>query len=314
MIKAGKIAIIGAGHVGSHCAMSLASGRIGSEIVLIDKDEPKAKAQALDVSDALSFSPSSPLVRAGAYSDCADADIVVIAIGEQHKPGQTRLDLLERSIIMLGELLGVLKPLNLGGIVVTITNPADIVADFVRKNLGQPRTRAFGTGTLLDTARLKRLLSERTGLRREEIRALSMGEHGDSSMIPFSHIRLGGKSFDAFPNLDRESLLHATHRSGMEVLEGKGCTEFGIGEALSRLCRCILEDQKQILPLSVLLQGEYGQEGIHCGVPCRVGREGIEAVIELPLEPEESAQLDKSCDIIRRHIENAQNIGSRSTL
>lgn len=311
MSKAGKIAIIGAGHVGSHCAMSLASGRIGGEIVLIDKDEPKAKAQALDVSDALSFSPSAPPVRAGAYADCADADIVVIAIGEQHRPGQTRLDLLERSVIMLGELLGVLRPLNLGGIVITITNPADIVADFVRKGLGLPRTRVFGTGTLLDTARLVRILSEGTGMARNEIEALSMGEHGDSSMIPFSHISLGEKPFDAFPNLDRASLLQATHRSGMEILEGKGCTEFGIGEALARLCRCILEDQKQILPLSALLQGEYGQEGIHCGVPCLVGRKGIEAVIELPLAPEESAQLNKSCDIIRRHVEMARNIGSK---
>ena len=310
----GKIAIIGAGHVGSHCAMSLAIGAFVSEIVLIDKVELKAKAQALDISDALSFSPSSPLVRAGAYSDCADADIVVIAIGEQHKSGQTRLDLLERSIIMLGELLGVLKPLNPGGIVITITNPADIVADFVRNNLSLPRSRAFGTGTLLDTARLTRLLSEQTDLGPEEIDALSMGEHGDSSMIPFSHIRLGGKAFKAFPNLDRAGLLQATRRSGMDILEGKGCTEFGIGEALSMLCRSILQDEKRTLPLSALLKGEYGQEGIHCGVPCRVGREGIEAVIELPLEPEELAQLNSSCDIIRRHIGMAQEIAQRSNV
>jgi L-lactate dehydrogenase len=301
----GKIAIVGAGHVGSHCAMSLAVGAIGGEIVLIDKDEAKARAQALDISDTLSFSPSMASVRSGAYPDCADADIVVIAIGEPHRPGQTRLDLLERSVTMLRELLGVLRPLNLGGIVITITNPADIVADFVRKGLDLPRSRAFGTGTLLDTARLIRLLSEKTGLGRAEIKALSMGEHGDSSMIPFSRISLGGRPFAAFPELDRAALLQDTRRSGMEILEGKGCTEFGIGEALSFLCRCILEDEKRILPLSVLLEGEYGQKEVHCGVPCRVGRGGIEEVLELPLDPEELAGLKGSCDIIRRHIKMA---------
>ncbi|HCO48765.1 MAG TPA: L-lactate dehydrogenase [Spirochaetaceae bacterium] len=312
MSKLGKIVIIGAGHVGSHCAMSLASGEVGGEIVLIDKDGPKARAQALDVSDALSYSPSAARVRSGAYPDCADADIVVIAIGEPHRLGQTRLDLLERSVMMLRELLGVLKPLNLGGIVITITNPADIVADFVRKGLDLPRSRAFGTGTLLDTARLLRLLSEQTGLERGEIEALSMGEHGDSSMIPFSRVSLGGKSFDAFPNLDRAGLLQATRRRGMDILEGKGCTEFGIGEVLSILCRCVMEDEKLILPLSARLMGEYGQEGIHCGVPCRVGRGGIETVIELPLEPDELAQFNKSCDIIRRHIGMAKEIAQRS--
>jgi len=140
-----------------------------------------------------------------------------------------------------------------------------------------------------------------------------MGEHGDSSMIPFSHISLGGQAFEASsPIPDRAGLVRATRRSGMDILEGKGCTEFGIGEALSRLCRCILQDEKLILPLSALLMGEYGQEGIHCGVPCRVGREGIEAVIELPLEPEELAQLQSSCDIIRRHIGIAEQIAQRS--
>ncbi len=311
MTRRGKIAIIGAGHVGSHCAMSLARAGVGDEIVLIDKVETKASAQALDISDALSFAPSSSLVRPGVYSDCADADIVVIAIGEPHKPGQTRPDLLERSIIMLGELLGVLKPLHCGGIFITITNPADIVADFVRKRLDLPRSRAFGTGTLLDSGRLRRLLGEQTGISLAKIQALSMGEHGDSSMIPFSSISIGGKPFEAFPKLDRSSLLQATRRSGMEVFEGKGCTEFGIGEALSSLCSCVLDDRKLILPLSALLKGEYGQEGIHCGIPCRVGRTGIEAVMEVPLDPEETLLLNRSCGIIRKHIEMAEKIASK---
>jgi L-lactate dehydrogenase len=308
MSNQGKIAIIGAGHVGSHCAMALASGSICREIVLIDKDEAKAKAQALDVSDALSFPPSPLRIRAGSYSDSADADIVVVAIGEPWIPGQTRLDLLGRSVGMLRELMAALEPLDLRGIVITITNPADVVADYVRRALALPRERAFGTGTLLDSARLVRLLSERTGIGRADIRALSLGEHGDSSMIPFSQISIGGRPFEAFQDLDRSALLEVCRQSGMEIIKGKLSTEFGIGQVLSVLCRSILQDEKRVLPLSALLEGEYGQKGLHCGVPCLVGRGGIEEVVELALDPDELALLDRSCDIIRKHIALAQEL------
>jgi L-lactate dehydrogenase len=309
MSSNGKIAIIGAGHVGSHCAMALAAGAVCREVVLIDTIGPKAEAQALDISDALSHalpaSASPAAVRSGGCADCADADIVVVAIGEPWLPGQTRLDLLERSVVLLGALLDELRPLDLRGIVVTITNPADIVADLVRRGLGLSRSRAFGTGTLLDTARLQRILSERTGRGRSEIGALVMGEHGDSSMIPFSQVSIGGRPFDSFPGLDPAAVLAGVRRGGMDILAGKGFTEFGIGQSLAALCKAILLDEKRIMPLSASLEGEYGQSGIHCGVPCLVGRGGIESVIELPLEGEELARLGDSCEVIRRHADTA---------
>jgi L-lactate dehydrogenase len=305
-----KIAIIGAGHVGSHCAMSLAAGAICDEIVLVDTIGPKAKAQALDISDALSHAdPASEVaVRAGSYADCGDADIVVVAAGEPRLPGQTRLDLLERTVILLDALLEDLRPLDLRGIVVTITNPADIAADIVRRGLGLPRSRAFGTGTLLDTARLQRILSELTGRGRSEIDALVMGEHGDSSMIPFSQVSVGGRPFASFPGLDRAEILGRTRLAGMDIINGKGSTEFGIAQALAALCRCILRDERRVLPLSASLEGEYGQSGIHCGVPCLVGRGGIESIMELPLEGEELTRLGESCDVIRRHADIALKV------
>ncbi len=303
-----KIAIIGAGHVGSHCAMSLTRSENCREIVLIDKDRQKAKAQAMDVADALSFPPSDKVVRDGSYTDCKDADIVVIAIGEPRLPGQTRLDLLGNSVKMLSELIDVLKPIGIDGIVITITNPADIVADYVRRGLGLDRRRVFGTGTLLDTARLIRILSEQTGCSRASVNAVSMGEHGDSSMIPFSQIRIAGRTLDSFPNLDQEFVLERTRMSGMDIINGKNSTEFGIGQVLSELCACILRDEKRVLPLSALLEGEYGQRDVHCGVPCLVGRDGIESVIELPLNEAELAKLNESCQIIRKHIALAQEI------
>ena len=158
-----KVVIIGAGHVGSHCAMALAFGGVCEEIVLLDTDLEKARANAMDVADACLFTTGSCTVRVGNYDDCKTADIIVISVGQPRKPGQTRLDMLDDSVRMLRDVCSHLKPLDYQGIVITITNPADIIADFTRKSLGLPRERCFSTGTLLDTARLKRTISELAG-------------------------------------------------------------------------------------------------------------------------------------------------------
>ena len=299
-----KVVIIGAGHVGSHCGYTLAHSGITDEIVRVDVDKDKAYAQALDIADSVSFCERETVVRSGDYKDCEDAAIVVIAIGEARKPGQTRLDMLGRSVEMLKELLAQLSPYKISGIVVTITNPADIVADFVRKGLGLERNKVFGTGTLLDTARLIRTLSEESGVSRNSIQAFSLGEHGDSSMIPFSTVRIGGLPFDEY-NISKEKVLEATRQIGMTIIEGKKSTEFGIGRALTEMAACILRDEKKIMPASVLLQGEYGQYDVHCGVPCLIGKNGIEKIIELPLTEEEQEMLNRSCEIIKQHIETA---------
>ncbi len=308
MDKQGKVVILGAGHVGSHCGMALAWRGIFKEIVLVDKESSKAKAQAMDIADALTFPPTGVIVRDGVYEDCADADIVVIAIGEPRKPGQTRLDLLESSAVMVKDLIETLKRMNINGIVISITNPADIVADYVRKGLGMNRTRAFGTGTLLDTARLIRILSEHTGVDRDKIKAFSLGEHGDSSMIPFSNIVIDENGFDAYQSLNEEEILTQTRMTGMDIINGKFSTEFGIGQALSELCKAILLDEKRVFPLSVLLEGEFGQKDVHCGVPCRVGRSGIEEIIKIPMTEKELAQFDDSCQVIKKHIERVQQV------
>lgn len=303
-MERGKVVIIGAGHVGSHCAGAMAAAGICAEIVLVDILAEKAAAQALDVADSVSFLPRSATVRAGGYEECRDADLTVVAIGEPRLPGQTRLDLLGRSVELLKALIRELKPLGLTCPVVTITNPADIVADYLRKSLELERWRCFGTGTLLDTARLIRILSREAGTDRRSVCAFAMGEHGDSSMVPFSAVTVGGVPFDRL-GLDREKILSETRRTGMDIIEGKGSTEFGIGRCLAELAGCILRDEKRVLPVSVLLDGEYGQRGVHCGVPCRIGKDGVEEIVELALTGEEQRQLDASCQIIRTHIQLA---------
>lgn len=302
-----KIVILGAGHVGSHCAYALASSEVCEDIVLVDVDQEKARAQALDVADSVSFLPRPVTVRWGWHTECRDADLVVVAIGEPRQPGQTRLDLLGRSVELLKELVHELKPLAIACPVITITNPADIVADYLRKALGLARKQCFSTGTLLDTARLIRCISQASGVDRRSVCAFSMGEHGDSSMIPFSAVTVGGVPFDKL-GLSKETILTQTRRAGMDIIEGKGSTEFGIGRCLAELASCILRDEKRILPVSVLLEGEYGQQGVHCGVPCRIGKDGIEEIVVLELTQEEQRMLDASCRVIQKHIALAASL------
>ena len=299
-----KVVILGAGHVGSHVAYALAQKGILSEIVLVDIDKDKAVSQALDIDDSVGSGAGETRVRAGEYGDVSNAAVVINAIGEGRKPGQTRLDLLGRSAEMAEELISSLKLFPLPGIFISITNPCDVIADYMRKGLRLRRERAFGTGTLLDTARLVRAISRRTGAGRASVQAFSLGEHGDSSMIPFGAVRIGGLGIEAY-GLSEDDLLNDTRESGMIIIEGKKSTEFGIGSAAADLVKCILLDEKRILPVSALLQGEYGETDVHCGVPCRIGAGGIEKIIELPLSEREQKQLHRSCEVIREHIRTA---------
>ena len=301
-----KVVILGAGHVGSHVAAALAAGIVCDEIVLVDKLPEKAAAQAADIADSLSYAAQMPVVRSGAYADCADAAVIVCAIGKPREPGQTRLDLLGDSVRMIHELAGQLRSAPPRGLVVSITNPCDIIADCLRRALDMDRTRCFGTGTLLDTARLLRVLSEQTGVPRADIRAVVLGEHGDSSMIPYSHLRIVGRPVGEVPGFDAGNALLRTHQTGMDIIEGKGSTEFGIGQAAAALIRAILTDTGAILPLSVTLEGEYGVRDIACGVPCEVGRNGIRRIIELPMEAAEREAFGASVAVLKRYTELAQ--------
>ena len=304
-----KVVIIGAGHVGSHCAEALAQKGICREVVLLDRIPEKAASQAMDVADSLSFASSPVTVRAGCDEDCKDADIIVISIGEPRKPGQTRLDLLFDSAKMADDVIARLREQKPTGIVIVITNPVDVITEYIRKGLEMERWRCFGTGTLLDTARLLRTISELTGVARSSIEALSLGEHGDSSMISFSHLRIAGKPFDEW-NISREQILERTRNIGMDIINGKGSTEFGIGNALASLVKTILTDEKKLLPASVHLDGEYGQHDISCGVPCIIGKNGIESILTLPLTADEQEQFDRSCGILKQHLAKITTVES----
>ncbi len=309
-----KIVILGAGHVGSMCALNLAQQGLCREIVLIDRVEGKASSQAKDVADATVFMNRVCTVRDGDYSDCNDADIIVNAIGVSRKPGQTRLDLLDESVEMMNDVIGRLKKTSFGGFFISITNPCDVIADYARRKLGIPRNRIFGTGTMLDSARLRLTLHKLSGRSIASIQAFAMGEHGDSSMVPVSAITLNGKRLcelqkenpAVYGGITEEVLLERTHQLGMEIVIGKGSTEFGIGAALAQLCKAVLYDEKQIYPVSVYLDGEYGKSGLMAGVPCVIGGDGVEEIIRIPMTAHEEELFDKSCDVIQSYIARIQ--------
>lgn len=302
-----KVVIIGAGHVGSHCALSLLFSKEADELVLIDIKEEKARMQALDLDDAASNLSHRVRVRAGTYDDCTDAQIVVMAAGKTRLPGQTRLDMFDDSIAIMNDIVGPLKASGFSGILLSISNPADIVGDFLRKRLGLPKNRVFSTGTSLDSARLRRILSEILGIDRRSIYACSIGEHGDSQVVPVSHCTVGGVPLPAYtaahPELAEKLsvpyLSEQVQQAGMRVVIGKGCTEFGIGMVCCDLVRAIFRDERRILPVSTLLEGEYGERGIHAGVPAVIGKNGVERVIEWTLAPEEAARFHQSCEVLR---------------
>lgn len=270
----------------------------------------------MDLADSVAFLQSAPVIRVGDYKDCEDADIIVIAAGVPRLPGQTRLDTLGASVECIKDVVENLKQVKINGIVITITNPADIIADYVRKGLDMPKNQVFSTGTSLDTARTRRTVADLCNVDPRSVLAFAMGEHGDSSMVPFSHMTIFGKPYKEFVSENKgrvkefseEKVVEGTHMRGMDIINGKGSTEFGIGAALADMAKAVLTNEHRILPASTLLEGEYGQKNVHAGVPCIIGRNGIESVVELHLTEEENKQFAKSCDIIREHIKMAETI------
>lgn len=316
MLDKRKVVIIGAGHVGSHVAMALCFQGTCDEIAFIDIDREKAVANCYDVADACLFLGSTTKIKVGDYEDCRDADIIVNSIGMPRKPGQTRLDMLDDSIRMLKDVIENLKPIDFKGIFVSITNPADVIANYARVHLGLPRERCFSTGTSLDTARLKRTVSELANIDRKSVTTCAIGEHGDSSFVPFSTLTLGGKNYkelqeakpEKYSKLTEDFVLERTRYIGYDIINGKGSTEFGIGAACADICKAIFHDEKRVIPASVLLEGEYGINGVPCGVPCVIGRNGIEDIIELELNDKEKEQMAHTCSVIKDYCERAEKV------
>lgn len=298
-----KVVIVGAGHVGSHVGYALISQSLADEIVYIDSDRAKAVAQTLDLTDATNYLPVRTKVTAGDYSDAADAQIMIIAAGPLPRGNQTRMDTLGQTIEILKEVTASIKKSGFDGIIVNISNPADVITHYIQHMLNWAPERIFSTSTTLDSARLRRAIAQETGIDQKSITAYALGEHGESQMVAWSAVTIAGKPLsqwreeypDTFGRLDLDALADAGREGGWTILRGKGCTEFGIGASAAEVVRAIFYNENRVLSVSVLLDGQYGQHDVYASVPAIVGRDGIAHIIELHLTPEEQEKFDASC-------------------
>lgn len=309
-VKTRKVVIIGAGHVGAHIALCLMFQHLVNEIVFLDINDAAVRAQVMDLDDLAAGMGDSFIISGGTYADCEDAHFVVNTAGRSRKPGESRLAMLEGTVKVLQNIVTPIKDSGFHGIFINVSNPCDIVTEYVYQQLGLPRGQVFGTGTGLDSARLRRILSDNLGVARTQVQAFCMGEHGDSSFIPASHITVGGLALKEYlrlrpefkANLDLDKVIKEVRAAGGTIVQGKGCTEFGIAGVVADIIVAVLHDEKRVMPLSVHLDGEYGGRHLCAGTPCVLGNQGVEQVLELELSGNEQELMQKSLDVLRDYL------------
>lgn len=297
-----KVVLVGTGAVGTAYAYSLVNQGFITELVLVDMNEAKAEGEAMDLVHGIAFAESNMVVRSGSYADCKDADIVCITAGANQKPGETRLELVGRNAAIARAITDEVVKSGFNGIFLVASNPVDIFTHVVQKQSGFPAHKVIGSGTTLDTARFKVLLGQYLEVDPRNVHAVIVGEHGDSELPVFSQASIGTENLSKVlerrnnPS-DKENLqqiFENVRNAAYEIINRKGVTNFGIGMSLARITKAIFNNENSILPVSCLLNGEYGQNDIYMSVPAVVNREGIKEVINLELNAEEKALFEKS--------------------
>ncbi|MCC8059613.1 MAG: L-lactate dehydrogenase [Clostridiales bacterium] len=306
-----KIALIGTGMVGMSYAYSMLNQNVCDEMVLIDIDKKRAEGEAMDLNHGLAFCASPMKIYAGDYADCEGADIVVICAGVAQKPGETRLNLLKRNKEVFRSIIGPVTESGFNGIFLVATNPVDVMTRLTCELSGFPAGRVVGTGTALDTARLRYLLGDYLKLDPRNVHAYVMGEHGDSEFVPWSQAMVATKPItellqETGTPVSREQLEQITEEvrgAAYRIIEAKRATYYGIGMAMTRITRAILGDENSVLTVSSMLRGEYGQRDIFIGVPCIIGQNGVRRVLQLSLSEQEQELFDSSCELLRKSCE-----------
>jgi L-lactate dehydrogenase len=305
LVNPDRVAVVGCGNVGATSAYSLMSGGHAREVVLLDKDARRAEGEAMDLQHAAAL--ARPVdVWAGDWRDAAASAVVVIAAGVGGRPGESRLDLLGRNVVVIRDVMERLAAENFGGIVLMTTNPVDVLAQFAQETSGMLVARVISSGTVLDSARLRTLLGRALGVEPRSVHAYVVGEHGDSEIAAWSSARVAGVPVREFcegagrecPDFDE--VLRSVRRAAPEIIERKGYTSVAIASCVARICEAILRDEHSVLPVSTLTTGQYGIEGVYLSLPCVIGRAGVERVVELPLDEKEVAGLRASADTLRR--------------
>ena len=300
-----KIVLIGTGMVGMSYAYALLNQNLCDELVLIDINKKRAEGEAMDLNHGVAFSGGNMEIYAGEYIDCRDADLVVLTAGLPQKEGQNRLDLLKENRKIFETILQSVLENGFHGIFLVATNPVDIMTRIVYEISGFPPEKVIGTGTALDTARLRYLLGEKFMIDPRNMHAYVMGEHGDSEFVPWSQAMMTTKPiFDLCGETEGchfQELLELeeeVRKSAYKIIEAKKATYYGIGMAMARITKAIFGNEYSVLTVSAHLQGEYGENGIYIGIPCVVNRMGIQRIVDLPLGSEEKQRLHSSCETL----------------
>lgn len=314
MIEKRKVVLVGTGFVGMSFAYSLLNQGGVNELVLIDVLKEKAEGEAMDLSHGVPYAPAKMKIKAGDYDECKDADIVVITAGINQKPNQTRLELVQTNAKIIKEITENVVKSGFNGIFVIASNPVDIMTYVVAKVSGFPKGRVIGSGTALDTARVRYLIGEYLGVSSKNIHAYIMGEHGDSSFVSWENAYVGCKKMkdimkdNNHPMSDLAEIHKDVVNAAYEIIEKKKATYYGIGVALTKIVKAILNDENEIMTLSSYQRGEYNQEGLYIGVPTIIGANGVKEILELKLTDEDQAKFDNSCNILRDIIKEIEKL------
>jgi L-lactate dehydrogenase len=309
-INSRKAAIVGCGFVGSASAFALMQSGLFSELVLIDADNNRSEGEALDISHGLPF--SKPMqIYSGAYENISDAAVIIITAGAGQKPGETRLDLVKKNVGIFKSIIPEIAKYNKNGILLVVANPVDILTYAAKKLSGFPSNRVFGSGTVLDSARLKYLLGEHLGVDSRSIHAFIIGEHGDSEIAAWSSANVSGVPLHKFCEM-RGHYNHAkamreisenVKNSAYEIIEKKKATYYGIAMSVKRICEAIVRDEKSVLPVSSMQTGEE-INGVALSMPAIVGKHGVEGLVPIELNDKEKAELKESAATLKAVIDD----------
>ncbi|HOO20440.1 MAG TPA: L-lactate dehydrogenase [Kiritimatiellia bacterium] len=313
--KSRKVVIVGAGAVGSGFAFALAQSGIAEEITLVDVNTDLAKGQALDLAHGAPFYRPVSIQSGTAPEAYRDAAIVVVTAGKaQAGPGQSRLDLLQINAKIVTSIVSDIQSVNPDAIVLVATNPVDVLTHVARLRTAWPRGRILGSGTVLDSARFRWLLAEHCGISPQNIHASILGEHGDSEFAAWSLVHVGGLPMDDYCSVcgkcdfvrRRPQILEQVRRSAYHIIGYKGSTSFGVAMAMTQIVRAILRNERRVMTVSASLEGEYGLRDVTLGVPCVLGANGIEEVIQARLTPDEMKQLAHSASVLQDSLAHLQ--------
>jgi L-lactate dehydrogenase len=304
-----RVAVVGTGAVGSTFAFALLLSGLASEIVLSDANERRAEGEAMDLMQAVPFARTAR-VWAGSVEECRGAAVTVVAAGAAQRPGETRLDLVQKNAAIFRELVPRIAAANPGGIILVATNPVDVLAYLTYRISGLPAARVIGSGTILDTARFRMLVAERAGVDPRSVHAHVAGEHGDSEVAVWSSANIAGMPLEDFTSasgtpLDddaRREIVDATRDAAYQIIERKGATYYAVAAGLVRIVEAVLRDQHTVLSVSSLIGDYYGIDDVYLSLPAIVGRRGVERVLRLGLSAEEASALRRSAGLLRESI------------